>query len=383
MKEDLYPRFSDEEFARRREALRAIMAKTGVEVLVAYGNWCSYDEVQFLSNFSVSYEAILVFPAEGEPTLLVQFFNHLSQARKLSCVEDIRWLGMDYGKTVAENLRERGLTDRCVGLAGPLPFQRYESLKRALPKATIVDFSQPFLELRAIKSEEEIVCMRKGAEFSDLAIRALEREVRPGISEHQLAAIVEGAYLGLGGKTTIHFMGVTPMKNPSLCVPAQIHSNRIIQKGDVLITEISAQYHGYCGQILRPFAIGEPPTPPYQRLYDVAVETFNRVATAIRPGATSEDILDATQYIHTCGFTVCDDVVHGIGGGYWAPILRTRRTMATPPPFTFKENMVIVIQPNVITEDERMGVQVGEMMRVTSTGLVSLHQYPMRFIQCC
>jgi len=276
MKEDLYPRFSEEEFARRWTSLRTTMAKTDVAVLIAYGNQGSYNEVQFLSNFSVSWEAILVFPAEGEPTLLVQFLNHLPQACKLSYIKDIRWLGMDYGSTVAENLRERGLADRRIGLIGPLPFQKYESLKRTLPKATIVDFSPQFLELRAVKSEEEITWLRKGADFSDLAIQALEREVRPGITEHQLAAIVEGAYLGLGGRTTIHFMGVTPMKSPSLCVPAQILSNRIIQKGDVLITEISAQYHGYYGQILRPFAIGEPPTPLYQRLYDVAVETFNR-----------------------------------------------------------------------------------------------------------
>ncbi|OGP65504.1 MAG: hypothetical protein A2169_09690 [Deltaproteobacteria bacterium RBG_13_47_9] len=380
--EDLYPHFSEEEFGRRWAAVRAIMGETDVAALLAYGNKGSCNEVQFLSNFSVSWEAILVFPAEGEPTLLVQFFNHLPLARKMSCVGDVRWLGMDYGSTVAYNLRERGLTDRRIGLIGPLPFQRYESLKRMIPYATIIDLSQQFLELRAIKSQEEISFLRRGAEFSDLAIQALEREVRPGITEYQLAAIAEGAYLGLGGKNTIHFMGVTPMKNPSLCVPAQHHSKRIIQKGDVLITEISAQYHGYCGQILRPFAIGELPTPQYQRLYDVAAETFKRVAAVIKPGATSEDVLDAAEYIHKCGFTVCDDLIHGSGGGYWAPILRTRRTMAKAPVFTFKENMIVVVQPNVITEDERMGVQVGEMMCVTAAGVESLHRYPLCFIQC-
>jgi hypothetical protein len=41
-----------------------------------------------------------------------------------------------------------------------------------------------------------------------------------------------------------------------------------------------------------------------------------------------------------------------------------------------------VIQPNIITEDERMGVQVGELMRVTRKSIESLHSFPMRFIQC-
>jgi Xaa-Pro dipeptidase len=380
--DDLYPRFSEEEFARRRAAVRATMARADAAALVAYGHWGSYNEVQFLSNYCVTWEAILIFPAEGEPTLLVQFFNHLRLAQKVSCVRDVRWLGNDYGRTVADNLRERGFTDCRIGLVGPFPFQRYESFRRALPNATLLDLSSEFLELRAIKSQEEIAFLRKGAEFSDLAIEALERKVRPGITEHQLAAIAEGAYLGLGGTNTIHYMGVTSMRNPSLCAPAQIHSNRIIQKGDVLITEISAQYHGYYGQILRSFTIGEPPTAPYQRLYDVAVETFNRVTAVIKPGATSEEVLDAAEYIHTCGFSICDGLVHGSGGGYWAPMIRTRRTTATTLPFTFKENMIIVIQPNVITEDNRMGVQVGEMMRITAAGTESLHRYPMCFIQC-
>ena len=118
-------------------------------------------------------------------------------------------------------------------------------------------------------------------------------------------------------------------------------------------------------------------------MYDVAVEAFNRIAGVIRSGATSDEVLDAAECIHAAGFTIYDDLVHGFGGGYLAPILRTRRTSARlPEPFTFRENMVVVIQPNVITEDERMGVQVGELVRVKHDGVESLHRYPMRFIQC-
>ncbi len=246
-----------------------------------------------------------------------------------------------------------------------------------------MDFTSRLLHLRLVKSEEELAFLYRGAEFSDLAMEALERQVRPGITEHELAAIVEGAYLGLGGKTHIHYMATTPMRNPSVCVPAQHLSNRVIEKGDVLITEISAMYHGYAGQIHRPFAISMPPTSEYQRLYDVAVETFSRIAGLLRDGTSSEEIEDAGEYIHTQGFTICDALVHGFGPGAIYPSLRTRRTSTRPPqPFLFRENMTVVIQPNVITEDERMGVQVGELVRVTRSGIESLHRYPMRFVQC-
>ncbi len=292
----------------------------------------------------------------------MQYFNHLPNARQVASIADVRWAGPDTATSTTRNLPERGLAQSRIGLVGTLPFKHYESIRQALPQATLLDFTPRLLQLRLIKSDEEIVFLRKGAEFSDWAIAALEREARPGITEHKLAAIVEGAYLGLGGKTHIHYMATTPMQNPSVCVPAQLRSHRVLEKGDVLITEISAHYHGYPGQILRPFAIGTPPTPQYQLMYDVAAEVFNRIAAVIREGATIDDVLDAGEYIHTAGFTICDDLLHGFGGGYLPPILRTQRTSARPTQlFTFQENMTVVIQPNVITEDERMGGSSGRV----------------------
>jgi len=379
----LYPRFSEAEFSRRYMAVRKAMREAELSALVLYNTPSSYNEVLYLSNFITTREAFLVFPGESEPSLFLQMFNHVPNARKVANIADLRWGGPDSAAAVAENLRKRGLEKSRIGLVGPISFKQYNLLRRTLPQVTFTDFTPQFLQLRLIKSEEEIEFLHKGAEFSDLAIEALEREARPGITEHELAAIVEGAYLRLGGKNHIHYMGATPMSDPSLCVPAQYQSNRILQTGDILITEISAHYHGYAGQILRPFAIGTPPTSEYMRMYNVAVEVFYRVADVIRPGATSDEVLDASDYIHQAGFTICDDLIHGFGGGYLKPILRTRRTsVGSPETFVFRENMVIVLQPNVITEDERMGVQVGEMMRVKQGGIESLHRYPMRFIQC-
>lgn len=376
-------RFSDAELARRFALTRALMDLEGLAALLVYGNSSAHSEVQFLSDFRVTREALLLVPTEGEPALFVQYFNHVPNARRVSHVADVRWGGRDTAATVADEITRRGLASQRLGVAGMIPWQRYETLHRALPNATLVDATLPMQRLRLVKSAEELAFLRRGAELSDRAIEALEREVRPGITEHALAAIVEGAYLGLGGQTHIHYMGTTSMHQPSLCVPAQQQSSRRLQAGDVLLTEISAQYHGYPGQILRPFTIGAPPTAAYQRLYDVAAATFERAAALVRAGATAEVVLDAAEGIHAAGYTICDDLVHGFGGGYLPPVVRTRQTGGTSTPdFTFEENMTIVIQPNVITPDERMGVQVGELVRVTRTGVESLHRYPMRFTRC-
>jgi Xaa-Pro aminopeptidase len=92
-------------------------------------------------------------------------------------------------------------------------------------------------------------------------------------------------------------------------------------------------------------------------------------------------VLDSASLIDTEGFTMCDDLVHGYGGGYLPPILRTPRTRhGTAPDFVFERNMTLVIQPNVVTIDQRAGVQVGELVRVTDDGVVSLHRIPRRLL---
>ena len=114
------------------------------------------------------------------------------------------------------------------------------------------------------------------------------------------------------------------MDAPQSYVPAQTQSNRRLEVGDVIISELSAGLGGYAGQIHRPLAVGRPPTAEYQKLYDVALEAYQRIVAVLRPGAIVGQVLDAADYIEAQGLTVCDDLLHGYGMGYLAPVLRTR-----------------------------------------------------------
>jgi hypothetical protein len=100
----------------------------------------------------------------------------------------------------------------------------------------------------------------------------------------------------------------------------------------------------------------------------------------LREGATSDDVLDAAEVVHERGSTIYDDLLHGTD--QLPPILKTRRTTHTPVPvFTFREDMVVVVQPNVIRDDEHAGLQVGETVRITKGGIERLHAYPLRFVR--
>lgn len=378
MGEELFPEFSDAEIARRRGLLADLMREQDVECVVLYGAGKNA-EAYWLTNWPGTRESYLVWPRTGEPVLLVQLFNHVPNARRMTRGAEVRWGGSTSAATLADLLRERGMTRR-VGVSGALPWRVADELRQKIAGLELVDLSAKVRALHLVKSAEELERLRIACRLTDRAMVALEREVRPGMREAELEAIVECAY-GREGRHGIHFMATTPMRSPEIGVPSQIQSWRRIAAGDVLITEISAEYWGYSGQIHRAYAIGADPTPEYRRIHDVAVETFERVCGALRDGATSDDVLDAAEVVHERGLTIYDDLLHGTN--QLPPILKTRRTTHTPVKgFVFREDMVVVVQPNVVREDTRAGMQVGETVRITRDGVERLHAYPMRFVRC-
>jgi Xaa-Pro aminopeptidase len=380
----LYLAFSPAEYARRYEQVRARMDRAGLSTLLFHGRGSS-PEIHYLSNWLTTTEAHLIFPRQGEPTLFVQLSNHLPNAQRMAVIDDVRFGGssptgaVDSLPRVIDNLKERGVERGRVGLVGGLPFQQYQRLVEALPRVEWVDFSSELRDQRQIKSAEEIARIRQAAAMSDRSVAALAAQARPGLREHELARIVEDAYLDDGGVNGIHFMITTSMRQPHGGVPQQYMSERIVQRGDVLVTEISTSYWGYSGQILRTFCIGEGPTPEYERLHAVAEEAFERVAAVVKDGTTLDAVLDAAEVVHERGYTIYDDFLHG--ANQLPPIVRTRQTYrGAPPDFRFQEDMCLVIQPNVVTADGLRGVQFGEMLRVTRSGLERLHDYPRRLI---
>jgi Xaa-Pro aminopeptidase len=378
---DLYPTFSDAEFARRLAVLRAGMDQHDLDALLIYGAGRAPD-IQYLSNWPGTRESFMVVPRHGDPTLLVQLYNHVPTARRVAVTKEVRWAGRRPAATLGSVLDEIRVHEGIVGLAGAWPSRIVDGLKILLTQIGLVDASALVADLRTVKSTAELERIRIGARLTDAAMHALEREVRPGMREHELAAVVEGAYLREGGVNAIHFMATTSMRAPDIGVPAQIPSSRVIERGDILITEIGAEWWGYAGQIHRSYAIAADPTDQYLRLHEVAVEAYTRIIAALHDGATVADVLDAAEVIHERGCTIYDDLLHGTS--QLPPIIQTRRTKRGDwgEDFVFREDMVVVVQPNVVTDDSgRIGLQVGETVRITRTGIERLHSYPMDLVR--
>jgi Xaa-Pro dipeptidase len=246
----------------------------------------------------------------------------------------------------------------------------------------IANLNRHYVRLRQIKSAEEIDWLRIGAALTDRGLAALRGGLRPGLTERELADLVERAYIALGGTNVIHFFGVTPMANPSIGVPTQFVANRKVNAGDVVVTEISAAFWEYPGQVLRSFAVAAEPPKLYRDLHAAADAAFDAIAAVLKDGTTPGEIIAAASVIEQAGFTIIDDLLHGYGGGYLPPILGSRsRPSAHAGNEPLCAGMTVVIQPNVVTPDGKAGVQTGELVLITPTGIESLHAIPRGFVR--
>ena len=369
--------FSAEEMRRRRAAFGRELERSGASCALVYGANRSGSAVSWLTGWPVTREALLVVAPEADrDVLLVGYFNHVPQARRL-CPIQVEWAGARAVATALDLLAGRGgLPDR-IGVAGALPYDQY--LLLAGQVRDVVDLNPAYTRLRLVKSDEEVAALRHAAALTDAAVTALAGALSPGATDYEALAAAEHAYSVRGGSHHIHYLGITAMDDPAVGVPAQWPTGRVIRHRDVVTCEISAAAAPeYAGQVLRTFTVGAPPTPLYAELHAVADAAYEAVARILLPGASADDLAaTAGAVIGEAGFTAIDDLVHGFGGGYLPPVVPAPgRPMATPG-FTLDTGMTIVVQPNVVTRDGRAGVQTGELLLITERGPQRLHAFPV------
>ena len=367
-----YPRFSDAEYTRRHAGVARAMEAAGADHALIVTMQNVGNATRWMTGWPGTAEALLLFRPGERMVMFVEYYNHLPLARQMARDTEVRW-GEEKGLAKAsEELKRRGA--RRVAVIGPLGGPRWKALEAQFE---LVSLDADYIKLRLVKSEEEIAWLRIGAALSDAGMAALVAGTRPGMTEHELGNMIERAFVGHGGTHVIHFIGSTPMAAPDVCVPRQFTSRRKIAPGDFVFCELSAAWWDYSGQVLRGFTVEAEPTPLYRDLHGAAHAAFQSITKAIRPGALPQSLVDASAIIEESGFTTYDDLVHGFGGGYLAPIIGSKsRPAGQMPTFPLEQNMCLVVQPNVVTRDCQAGVQFGELVRVTATGFESLHRTP-------
>ena len=288
---------------------------------------------------------------------------------------------------IVHRLRELGLESKRIGITEldarygtGIPHELFSGLKAQLPQADVRTVRGLLESIWMVQSAEEIQAIETASLICDDVLIELSGRVGPGVRDHQLRGMVASAVMERQAELAFAMVGSTPMSQPSFAFPYAIESAREIRDGDVVITEFGARYMGYEGQTGRPLTIGKP-TPEYRRIWDVAVEGARVLEETLRPGVTAEEIRRAgKQFFERAGYVISAPMLHTLGICNSAPIIFLEFVTGDPG-FVFEPGMVVSLQSNPATEDQRKGLFIGNDYVVTEWGNRRLNERSFEMIE--
>jgi ectoine hydrolase len=256
---DWLPPFSSAEYERRFALVRAGMRERGLDALVVYGAYSyagrdlGHMNAVYLSNYAAFGHSYVVVPLHDEPTMHIPFAEHVPNAKKLSCLTDIRTQGftrIELGVTA--RVMELGLERGRIGIVGPLnswysisiPAEHRDHFTEELPDAELPVVTELYERWRLVKSDEEIEHQRRGASITDAAQEAIVQATRPGVTHHQLSEVGYATAQQLRGNSAYIHMSSSSMSSADLTYPDPYPTHHPVGPDEIVLSEHVAGFGG-------------------------------------------------------------------------------------------------------------------------------------------
>lgn len=250
------------------------------------------------SNPSKRFSGLLV-PATGEPVLIAPALEKGEASG--AAVRDLRlWAdGEDPFALLSALISAVGSGTLAVEKEA-LTLASFEAVARGLGKgpgsllAGAVDLSPVIMGMRARKGADELEHLQRAADMLNPALEAALRAIRPGITERQLAAVLEQAMLEAGAQGFAFETHVLFGEKSAL--PHGSTGDRRLAPGEVVLLDFGALYQGYRSDITRTLCLGEW-SPEMARVYDTVLAAHDAAIAAIRPGVSVGDVDAAARKV--------------------------------------------------------------------------------------
>jgi len=327
-------------------------------------------------------------PAEG-PTVMFEFGGCDHLVRGLETIDEIRrttsWFYFTSGPRIAEHAKRwageiADLVTKHGGGNRRLAVDRVNPDGHAALRALGVDVrdGQEIAErARAIKSPDEIACLREGIAVCERALAQVRDALVPGVSENRLLAILNEANIAGGGEyIETRLLTAGPRTNPWF----QESSARPVQEGELLAIDTDMiGPHGYFADMSRTFLCGDKPASPAQReLYAFAHEQIETNVALLRPGVGFREFNEASwkmperfvahRYM---------SLVHGAGlCGEYPYIPYPQDFGAKGYDGLIEENMTLCVESFIGDERGGEGVKLEQLVHVTASGATPLTNFP-------
>ncbi|MFI1732461.1 aminopeptidase P family protein [Streptomyces acidicola] len=195
-----------------------------------------------------------------------------------------------------------------------LTVTRHRAIASVAPRLRLDDLAGTVEQLRVVKDEEEISCLRIGAEIADQALSELLESILVGRTERHLALELERRLVdhGADGPAFATSVATGPNAGRRLHRP----TDRRVEEGDFLSVCLGAAYRGYRCEIGRTFVIGTSPADWQIDLYDLVFAAQRAGRETLAPGAAYRDVdRVARQVLDSAGYAegIPPLMGHGVG----------------------------------------------------------------------
>lgn len=375
--------------------LRAAMTERGVGALILLGN----NAVTYATGTSwplgdaglshVERPVALVLADDPAPHLFLPFREGAAEETELPAdhLHGPVYLEFDEGvehfAAIVGDFVPRGTTIAVDELTGAMR----RTASRLFPDGAPGDAAVIVGAAKTVKTADEIGCIRKAAQITDTAMIDVQRALGPGVRQIDLSAEFLRRAFELGAVASMlePIWQVMPNSKAEgvwtthgdLALPL-LSTERELRTGDVLWTDVSITYGGYCSDFGRTWVVGQDPSPRQQAQFRRWHDIMSAVLDVTKAGASAADLGRAAIAANEGSKPWLPHFYLGHGIGVNAaemPMIGTDLGTEFDENYVLQAGMVLVLEP-VVWEDGTGGYRSEEIVVITEEGWIKLTDYP-------
>ena len=259
--------------------------------------------------------------------------------------------------------------------AAAIPHQLWTQLAAATPDVELVAVEGWIEAMRAVKAPDEIERIAAACAVADRALAALLPEIRPGVTEHDLALRLEWL-MRTGGAEALAF-DVACLAGPEAALPHGSPGDRPVLAGSVLLFDFGAQVEGYRSDMTRTLFVGEP-TERDLAVYGLVAGAQEAAIEALRVASAAGSPMPDGRRLDSLARAAIDAdgrwpaYGHGLGHGIGLATHEEPRLSRSAPETPLAGPTVFSVEPGIYLEGE-LGVRIEDLVHLDpATGTVDL-----------
>ena len=377
----------EEEFSSRIQKVQKLLQNDQRDVVLVFSTESEPYGVRYFADYWPSFETTgVLIPREGEVSLLIgpeslTYAKGHSKVKNIIRMKDFRESSQpDYpGSKLAtwEDVLSQHKIKK-LGIAGwhMFPYAIMHNLEAVISKTNISDADQLIRQVTLKKSPVEQACLRKAAKISELGFKAVLEQIRPGMTEIQLAGIAAGAMLANGAEATGYPIWCCSGPNSIQAISRPTH--RKVKRGEIIHFSVGAKVEGYSASLGRPVVLGKCPAET-RKFLQVGLDAENMTIDLMQAGTPASEV---AKQVHAAitnrgyGKAILYGPAHGCGQMECEyPFIETSSQ------FTLEENMTFMV--DIFLAQDTMGFRFedGVIIRKGAPEVLSSYKRKLNILE--